>query len=177
MQMDREPTVHTAANIFREMCYNYRDQLTAGIIVAGWDKEKGGQVMRIKHPSKLLLRNSWTMLQYHQLSLDLFCFRSDACYIYGLLFQTVILRCMVQLRLDIFYQVVRLIYQNRIEFRFQNILYSIPINKTYTGLMLFASGVPDTYRRYAGPNADSCGRVRQHVHLRLYRFHLQTGHD
>jgi len=46
--MDQEPSVHTAANIFREMCYNYRDQLTAGIIVAGWDKEKGGQVTHIQ---------------------------------------------------------------------------------------------------------------------------------
>jgi len=46
--MDQEPSVHTAANIFREMCYNYRDQLTAGIIVAGWDKEKGGQVTNIQ---------------------------------------------------------------------------------------------------------------------------------
>jgi len=42
-----EPTVATAAAIFRELCYNYRDQLTAGIIVAGWDKQKGGQVYMI----------------------------------------------------------------------------------------------------------------------------------
>lgn len=36
--------METAANIFRELCYNYRDSLTAGILVAGWDKRKGGQV-------------------------------------------------------------------------------------------------------------------------------------
>lgn len=36
--------MEAAANIFRELCYNYRDSLMAGIIVAGWDKRKGGQV-------------------------------------------------------------------------------------------------------------------------------------
>ena len=38
------PSVKVGANIFRELCYNYRDQLTAGIICAGWDKREGGQV-------------------------------------------------------------------------------------------------------------------------------------
>ncbi|XP_067945825.1 proteasome subunit beta type-6-like [Watersipora subatra] len=47
MQMEQEPSVHTAANVFRDICYGYRDQLTAGIIVAGWDKENGGQVYRV----------------------------------------------------------------------------------------------------------------------------------
>uniref|UniRef100_A0A1B6CT04 Proteasome subunit beta n=1 Tax=Clastoptera arizonana TaxID=38151 RepID=A0A1B6CT04_9HEMI len=42
-----DPLVETAARIFRELCYNYRDTLTAGIIVAGWDKLKGGQVYSI----------------------------------------------------------------------------------------------------------------------------------
>uniref|UniRef100_A0A1B6EJL9 Proteasome subunit beta n=2 Tax=Proconiini TaxID=565685 RepID=A0A1B6EJL9_9HEMI len=39
-----EPLVESVASLFRELCYNYRDQLTAGILVAGWDKRKGGQV-------------------------------------------------------------------------------------------------------------------------------------
>ncbi|KAJ8319743.1 hypothetical protein KUTeg_001330 [Tegillarca granosa] len=47
MDSGEEPLVFTAANVFREMCYNYRDSLTAGIIVAGWDKKKGGQVYTI----------------------------------------------------------------------------------------------------------------------------------
>ncbi|XP_076451453.1 proteasome subunit beta type-6-like [Babylonia areolata] len=47
MEMGEEPLVETAANVFREMCYNYRDQLTAGIIVAGWDKRVGGQVFSV----------------------------------------------------------------------------------------------------------------------------------
>ncbi|KAJ8871189.1 hypothetical protein PR048_027495 [Dryococelus australis] len=41
------PRVEMAANVFRELCYNYRDSLTAGIIVAGWDKRKGGQVYTV----------------------------------------------------------------------------------------------------------------------------------
>lgn len=41
------PQVSTAANVFRQLCYNYRDQLSAGIIVAGWDKRKGGQVYSV----------------------------------------------------------------------------------------------------------------------------------
>ena len=44
METDKEPLVKTAANIFKDLCYNYRDQLMAGIICAGWDAEKGGQV-------------------------------------------------------------------------------------------------------------------------------------
>ncbi|XP_074654591.1 proteasome subunit beta type-6-like [Tubulanus polymorphus] len=47
MQMNDEPTVATAARIFQNMCYGYRDQISAGIIVAGWDKQKGGQVYSV----------------------------------------------------------------------------------------------------------------------------------
>ncbi len=42
--MGEEPLVRTAAAVFQDLCYSYRDQLTAGIICAGWDKKKGGQV-------------------------------------------------------------------------------------------------------------------------------------
>ena len=44
MDTGEEPRVRVAANIFRELCYNNRDNLMAGIIVAGWDKTEGGQV-------------------------------------------------------------------------------------------------------------------------------------
>ena len=44
MQLGEEPLVATAAKEFQRLCYDYRDQLMAGIICAGWDKEKGGQV-------------------------------------------------------------------------------------------------------------------------------------
>lgn len=47
MELGTPPLVETAANVFREICYNYRDSLMAGILVAGWDKQKGGQVYSI----------------------------------------------------------------------------------------------------------------------------------
>jgi len=42
-----EPPVHTAATIFQKLCYDNKDQLSAGIIVAGWDKEVGPSVYNI----------------------------------------------------------------------------------------------------------------------------------
>lgn len=44
MELGEPAQVETAASVFRELCYNYRDQLLAGIICAGWDRKKGGQV-------------------------------------------------------------------------------------------------------------------------------------
>jgi 20S proteasome subunit beta 1 len=44
MENNIEPTVHAAANVFRDICYNYREQLKAAIICAGWDEKNGGQV-------------------------------------------------------------------------------------------------------------------------------------
>lgn len=42
-----EPLVSEAASEFRNFCYNYRDSLVAGIIVAGWDDRLGGQVYSV----------------------------------------------------------------------------------------------------------------------------------
>ncbi|CAH0390654.1 unnamed protein product [Bemisia tabaci] len=47
IEMGEMPLVETAANIFREIIYNYRESLMAGIIVAGWDNRKGGQVYMV----------------------------------------------------------------------------------------------------------------------------------
>lgn len=47
MKLGEPPLVQVAANTFKEICYNYRDMLMAGIIVAGWDKTNGGQVYTI----------------------------------------------------------------------------------------------------------------------------------
>ncbi|XP_077171614.1 LOW QUALITY PROTEIN: proteasome subunit beta type-6 [Paroedura picta] len=47
IELDEAPLVHTAANLFKEACYRYREDLTAGILVAGWDKRKGGQVYSV----------------------------------------------------------------------------------------------------------------------------------
>ncbi|KAI8866983.1 proteasome subunit beta type-6 [Ramicandelaber brevisporus] len=42
-----EPTTRVAANIFKDLCYTNKDALSAGIIVAGWDKHTGGSVYNI----------------------------------------------------------------------------------------------------------------------------------
>ncbi|CAB1316015.1 unnamed protein product [Coregonus sp. 'balchen'] len=47
IELDEPPLVETAANLFKQMCYRYREELMAGIIVAGWDKRKGGQVYTV----------------------------------------------------------------------------------------------------------------------------------
>jgi 20S proteasome subunit beta 1 len=39
--------VHTAATFFQNLCYENKDDLSAGIIVAGWDKEVGPSVYNI----------------------------------------------------------------------------------------------------------------------------------
>ncbi|OCH90686.1 20S proteasome subunit [Obba rivulosa] len=41
------PSVHVAANVFQDLCYTNKDNLSAGIIVAGWDKEVGPSVYNI----------------------------------------------------------------------------------------------------------------------------------
>ncbi|KAI9000880.1 20S proteasome subunit [Trametes punicea] len=47
-QMNGEPpSVHTAATMFQKLCYDNKDALSAGIIVAGWDKEAGPSVYNI----------------------------------------------------------------------------------------------------------------------------------
>ncbi|XP_056156515.1 proteasome subunit beta type-6 [Lampris incognitus] len=47
IELDEPPLVETAANLFKASCYRYREELTAGIIVAGWDKRRGGQVYSV----------------------------------------------------------------------------------------------------------------------------------
>ncbi|MCJ8748379.1 hypothetical protein PDJAM_G00164110 [Pangasius djambal] len=47
IELDEPPLVQTAANLFKHMCYRYREELMAGIIVAGWDKRRGGQVYTV----------------------------------------------------------------------------------------------------------------------------------
>ncbi|KAH0840064.1 nucleophile aminohydrolase [Lanmaoa asiatica] len=41
------PSVAVAAAIFEQMCYENKDQLSAGIIVAGWDSEVGPSVYNV----------------------------------------------------------------------------------------------------------------------------------
>merc|ERR1712126_50490 len=47
VELGEAPEVKAAATVFQNLCYNYRDQLVAGIICAGWDRRQGGQVYSI----------------------------------------------------------------------------------------------------------------------------------
>lgn len=46
-QNARLPSPQIAASIFQEICYSNKDNLTAGIIVAGYDEQNGGEVYSI----------------------------------------------------------------------------------------------------------------------------------
>lgn len=47
MESEEPALVGITANTMRNLCYNYRDQMTAGIIIAGYDDRLGGQVYSI----------------------------------------------------------------------------------------------------------------------------------
>jgi len=47
VEICRKPAVQTAANLFKIFAYNNKDNLMAGMIIAGWDEKKGGQVYNI----------------------------------------------------------------------------------------------------------------------------------
>jgi len=47
MEIGESPLVKTAATLVQQMCYNNKNALLAGMIVAGWDKVGGGQVYTI----------------------------------------------------------------------------------------------------------------------------------
>jgi len=57
VELGEPPLVKTASSLIQQMCYYNKDNLTAGMIVAGWDKALGGQVycvplggMRVRQP-------------------------------------------------------------------------------------------------------------------------------
>ncbi|KAK1829331.1 proteasome subunit beta type-1 [Podospora conica] len=47
MTNGQPPTTQIAASIFQEICYANKDNLSAGLIIAGWDERHGGQVYAI----------------------------------------------------------------------------------------------------------------------------------
>ncbi|XP_028909503.1 proteasome subunit beta type-9 [Ornithorhynchus anatinus] len=44
MELESSPPVVAAANVVKNIIYKYRDDLSANMLVAGWDPQKGGQV-------------------------------------------------------------------------------------------------------------------------------------
>lgn len=47
VELGRLPLVKTAAKLARNLCYNNKDRLLAGMIIAGWDPVEGGTVYEI----------------------------------------------------------------------------------------------------------------------------------
>lgn len=47
MEMNDDVDVKVAANLAMQMAYSNKNMLQAGLIVAGWDKKRGGQVFGI----------------------------------------------------------------------------------------------------------------------------------
>lgn len=71
METGQSPLVNTAAYLAKSVIYNNREMLTASLIVAGWDKIKGGQVLHSKFIhikyfdrifKKIFLRYMWCQL-------------------------------------------------------------------------------------------------------------------
>lgn len=54
VEVGKLPKVNACANLFKIMAYNNKDNLMAGLIVAGWDETKGGQVFSIPLGGTLL---------------------------------------------------------------------------------------------------------------------------
>lgn len=46
MELEEPPLVLAAANVVRNISYKYREELSAHLMVAGWDQREGGQVSR-----------------------------------------------------------------------------------------------------------------------------------
>lgn len=46
-ELGQQPTVQTAANLFRLIAYNNKDNLLAGLLIAGYDEKRGGQVYSV----------------------------------------------------------------------------------------------------------------------------------
>merc|ERR1719343_1726649 len=47
VELGKPPTVNTAANLFKMIAYQNKDNLMAGLIVAGYDEKNGGQIYSI----------------------------------------------------------------------------------------------------------------------------------
>ena len=57
IETGREPLVKTAAHLMKNIVYSNKDQLSAGVIVAGWDPVEGGQVYNVVQGGSCLKQN------------------------------------------------------------------------------------------------------------------------
>lgn len=47
MELGEDPQVLSAATLVKNISYKYKEELSAHLIVAGWDRREGGQVGEI----------------------------------------------------------------------------------------------------------------------------------
>lgn len=57
VELGSPPSVKTAANLFKLIAYNNKDNLMAGLIIAGYDEKRGGQVFSIPLGGTLTQQN------------------------------------------------------------------------------------------------------------------------
>lgn len=84
-QTVEQPSVHVAASLFQKLCYANKDTLSAGIIVAGWDKENGPSVYNIPLGGGLF-RQPWAIGGWYPLFLLFIRLTnqgSGSTYVYG----------------------------------------------------------------------------------------------
>ena len=80
--------MHSVATVFQKLCYTNKDQLSAGIIVAGWDKEVGPSVYNIPVGGGLF-RQPWAIgglflyAQTFTASTKFHTLGSGSTYVYG----------------------------------------------------------------------------------------------
>lgn len=53
MEIGEDPQVRSAATLVKNISYKYKEELSAHLIVAGWDRRDGGQVSEIHESVRL----------------------------------------------------------------------------------------------------------------------------
>lgn len=71
-ELDRQPSVHTAACMLRDLIFQNKDRLVAGMICGGWDPLEGGSVFDVCAYAGSLVKCPWAIGG------------SGSSYIYGL---------------------------------------------------------------------------------------------
>lgn len=72
VEVGGEPMVSTAAHLLKDIIYNNKDRLCAGMMCAGWDPYKGGSVYHISVYAGSIVKEKWAVGG------------SGSSYIYGL---------------------------------------------------------------------------------------------
>lgn len=58
MEIGEDPQVRSAATLVKNISYKYKEELSAHLIVAGWDRRDGGQVSEIHDSCRYMRQNN-----------------------------------------------------------------------------------------------------------------------